>query len=50
MKAHWTDNAEKHLDTIHDYIAQNSPEYAKIVVRGRRGQIFIVDKLVREKA
>ena len=32
MKVHWTDNAEHHLDAIHDHIAQNSPEYAKIVV------------------
>ena len=32
MKVHWTDTAEAHLDAIHDYIAQNSPEYAKIVV------------------
>ncbi|MFH1288674.1 MAG: type II toxin-antitoxin system RelE/ParE family toxin [bacterium] len=32
MKVHWTDNAEQHLDVIHDYIAQNSPEYAKIMV------------------
>ncbi|MDO8283267.1 MAG: type II toxin-antitoxin system RelE/ParE family toxin [Thermodesulfovibrionia bacterium] len=32
MKVHWTDNAEGHLDAIHDYIARNSLEYAKIVV------------------
>lgn len=32
MKAHWTDTAEAHLDAIHDYIAQNSPEYAKLIV------------------
>jgi plasmid stabilization system protein ParE len=32
MKVHWTDTAEAHLDAIHDYIAQNSPEYAKLVV------------------
>ncbi len=32
MKVHWTDNAEHHLDAIHDYLAQNSPEYAKIVI------------------
>ena len=32
MKVHWTDTAEKHLDTIYSYIAQNSPEYAKCIV------------------
>ena len=32
MKVHWTDNAEHHLDFIHDYLAQNSPEYARIVI------------------
>lgn len=32
MKVHWTDNAEGHLDAIHDYIARNSQEYAKIIV------------------
>ncbi|HPR04659.1 MAG TPA: type II toxin-antitoxin system RelE/ParE family toxin, partial [Deltaproteobacteria bacterium] len=32
MKVHWTVTAEGHLDAIHDYIAQDSPEYAKRVV------------------
>ena len=32
MKIYWTDTAEGHLDAIHDYIAQDSPEYAKRVV------------------
>lgn len=32
MKVHWTDTAENHLDAIHAYIAQDSPEYAKRVV------------------
>jgi len=32
MKVYWTDTAEGHLDAIHDYIAQDSPEYAKRVV------------------
>ena len=32
MKIHWTDNAEHHLDAIYNYIAQNSPKYAKIVI------------------
>jgi len=32
MKVLWTDTAESHLDAIHDYIAQNSPEYAKRIV------------------
>ncbi len=29
MKVYWTDTAEGHLDAIYDYIAQDSPEYAK---------------------
>ena len=32
MKVHWTNTAEKHLDAIYHYIAQNSPEYAKRMV------------------
>jgi toxin ParE1/3/4 len=32
MKVHWTDTDEAHLDAIHDYIARNSPEYAKLIV------------------
>ncbi len=32
MKVYWTDTAEGHLDAIYDYIAQDSPEYAKRVV------------------
>jgi toxin ParE1/3/4 len=32
MKVHWTNTAEGNLDAIFDYIAQNSPEYAKNVV------------------
>lgn len=32
MKVHWTETAENHLDAIHNYIAQNSAEYAKRVV------------------
>ena len=32
MKVHWTDTACGHLDAIHAYISQNSPEYAKRVV------------------
>jgi toxin ParE1/3/4 len=32
MKVHWTDTAEKHLDAIYSYIAQDSPEYAKRMV------------------
>ena len=32
MKVYWTDTAEEHLDAIHDYIAQDSPEYAKRMV------------------
>ena len=28
MNVHWTETAEGHLDAIHDYIAQDSPEYA----------------------
>jgi len=32
MKVYWTNTAEGHLDAIFDYIAQNSPEYAKSMV------------------
>jgi len=32
MKVHWTDTAERHLDAIYAYIAQDSPEYAKRMV------------------
>ncbi len=32
MKVHWTDTAQKHLDSIYNYIEQNSPEYAKRMV------------------
>jgi toxin ParE1/3/4 len=32
MKVHWTNTAEGHLDAIFNYIAQNSPEYAKRIV------------------
>jgi len=32
MKVHWTDTAQKHLEAIHTYISQNSPEYAKRMV------------------
>ena len=29
MNVHWTRTAESHLDAIHAYIAQDSPDYAK---------------------
>ncbi len=32
MKTHWTDTALDHLSAIHDYIAQDSKDYAKRVV------------------
>ncbi len=32
MRVHWTDTAEDHLDAIHAYIAQNSPEYTRRMV------------------
>ncbi len=32
MKVHWTHTAEGHLDAIHAYIAQDSPEYARRMV------------------
>ncbi len=32
MKVVWTDTAKGNLRTIHDYIAQNSPAYAKRLV------------------
>jgi toxin ParE1/3/4 len=37
MKACWTDTAQEHLDAIHAYIAQDSPEYA----------LRMVDRLTR---
>ena len=35
MKIHWTDTAEGHLDAIHAYIAQDSPEYARHIMVDR---------------
>ena len=32
MKVYWTKTAEKHLDAIYSYIAQNSPVYGKRIV------------------
>ena len=32
MEVHWTDSAEKHLDSIYEYIAQDSSYYAKRMV------------------
>ncbi len=32
MKVHWTETAEKHLDNIYNYIAQDSNLYAKRMV------------------
>jgi toxin ParE1/3/4 len=32
MKVSWTDTAQEHLDAIHAYIAQDSPEYAKRMI------------------
>lgn len=32
MNVHWTDTAVSHLKAIHDYVSQNSSEYAKRVV------------------
>ncbi len=32
MIVHWTYTAEKHLDAIYYYIAQNSPEYAQRII------------------
>jgi addiction module RelE/StbE family toxin len=32
MKVHWTETAEKHLDAIYAYIAQDSPQYALVMV------------------
>jgi len=37
MTVHWTDTAQDHLDAIHTYIAQDSPEYA----------LRMVDRLTR---
>ena len=32
MLVHWTETAEKHLDAIYAYVAQNSIEYATQIV------------------
>jgi len=32
VKVYWTNTAEGHLDALFNYIAQNSPEYAKSMV------------------
>ena len=32
MKVHWTDHAKRQLAAIHDYIAEDSPRYARHVV------------------
>lgn len=32
MRVHWTDTAQNHLDAIYQFIAQNSPVYAKRMV------------------
>ena len=32
MKVHWTDTAQRHLDAIYQFIAQDSPAYAKRMV------------------
>ncbi len=32
MKVHWTDTAQHHLDAIYQFIAQDSPAYAKRMV------------------
>ena len=32
MKVHWTDTAQRHLDAIYHFIAQDSPVYAKRMV------------------
>jgi plasmid stabilization system protein ParE len=42
MKVYWTDTAQRHLDAIYGYIAQDSPAYAKRMVdrlTGRSRQI-----------
>ncbi len=32
MRVHWTDTAAGHLDALYNYIAQDSPEYARQMV------------------
>jgi plasmid stabilization system protein ParE len=32
MRVHWTDTAQGHLRAIHNYIKQDSPEYARRTV------------------
>jgi len=42
MNVYWTDTAQRHLDAIHDYVARDSPAYAKRMIdrlTGRSQQI-----------
>ncbi len=32
MNVHWTNTAQAHLDGIYQYVARDSPEYAKRMV------------------
>lgn len=32
MRVHWTETAQQHLEAIYNYIAQNSPVYAKRMI------------------
>ena len=46
MSVHWTDTAQAHLDAIHAYIAQDSPEYAlRTIDRLTRRSQQIADSL-----
>lgn len=31
MKVHWTESAQGHLDSIHEYIARNSPDQIDVI-------------------
>ncbi len=43
MKVHWTDTAQGHLNSIHEYIARDSAEYALRTVDRltRRSQLIV---------
>ena len=32
MRVHWTETAESHLDALYEYIAQDSPTYALLII------------------
>jgi toxin ParE1/3/4 len=52
MRVHWTNSARRHLQAIHDYIAQDSKRYARRMVDRltRRSQQLADHPLIGAKA